>query len=82
MNYHLERLQKISQTAKGLKNLLETVVDQIAPTSYDVNGAHEDWEKDIAKLDVAHKHIKLLTEQLDEAGVTVEATGCEEALGL
>ena len=48
--------------------------------NYHIDGAAEDIKKLDDKCDAQAKHITLLTEQLDEADIVVEATGYEEAI--
>ena len=80
MNYHIENLQGQRNTADGMLALLKELVRKIAPEQYHIDGAAEDIKKAEDKSEAQTKHIKLLTEQLDEADITVETTGYEEAI--
>ena len=80
MNYHIENLQGQRNTADGMLALLKELVRKVAPEQYHIDGAAEDIKKAEDKSEAQTKHIKLLTEQLDEADITVETTGYEEAI--
>tara|TARA_Y100000310_G_scaffold325122_1_gene388112 strand:+ start:236 stop:493 length:258 start_codon:yes stop_codon:yes gene_type:complete len=80
MNYHIENLQGQRNAADGIVSLLKDIVQKVSPEQYHIDGAAEDIKKLNDKSEAQTKHIKLLTEQLDEADITVEATGYEEAI--
>ena len=80
MNYHIENLQGQRNTADGMLALLKELVRKIAPEQYHIDGAAKEIKKAEDKSEAQTKHIKLLTEQLDEADITVETTGYEEAI--
>ena len=80
MNYHIENLQGQRNSADGIIALVTDIVKKVSPDQYHIDGAAEEIKKLDDKCEAQTKHITLLTEQLDEAGVVVEATGYEEAI--
>jgi hypothetical protein len=80
MNYHIENLQGQRNAADGIVSLVKDIMKQVSPEQYHIDGAAEDIKKLEDKCDAQSKHIKLLTEQLDDADITVEATGYEKAI--
>ena len=80
MNYHIDNLQGQRNTADGMLALLKDILNKVAPEQYHIDGAAKDIKKAEDKSEAQTKHIKLLTEQLDDAEITVEATGYEEAI--
>ena len=80
MNYHLENIQGQRNAADGIVSLVKDIMKQVSPEQYHIDGAAEDIKKLEDKCDAQSKHIKLLTEQLDDADITIEATGYEKAI--
>jgi len=80
MNYHLENIQGQRNAADGIVSLVKDIMKQVSPEQYHLDGAAEDIKKLEDKCDAQSKHIKLLTEQLDDAGIVIEATGYEKAI--
>jgi len=80
MNYHIENLQRRRNAADGIVTLVEDIVNKVSPEQYHIDGAAEDIKKLEDKCDAQAKHITLLTEQLDQADIVVEATGYEDAI--
>ena len=80
MNYHIENLQGQRNSADGIITLITDILNKVAPEQYHIDGAAKEIKKAEDKSEAQTKHIKLLTEQLDEADITVETTGYEEAI--
>jgi len=80
MNYHIENMQGQRNTADGFLSIMKEVLQKVAPEQYHIDGIIENMKTLDDKCAAQAKHIKLLTEQLDEAGVTIEATGYEETI--
>ena len=59
----------------------KTSLESALAKSKDEREKYSRWYHDETELTTKlRKQVKLLTEQLDEAGITVEATGYEEAI--
>ena len=80
MNYHIENLQGRRNAADGTIALIRDIIEKVSPEQFHIDGAAEAIKKLDDKCDAQAKHITLLTEQLDEADIVVEATGYEEAI--
>mgnify|MGYP003134207464 CR=1 FL=1 len=73
MNYHLENIQGQRNAADGIVSLVKDIMKQVSPEQYHIDGAAEDIKKLEDKCDELERQVKSLTDQLEEAGIAVEA---------